>query len=267
MNNTGVIFKRALRDSRSAMLWWGVGLAIYAFCIAIIYPFVQGFEGLNTLLENPVMKVILGEDVADLASPGGFLGNYFFLMMPLILAVYNVLYGLGVTAAEEDRGTLDVLLSRPVPRWRLIAEKFAALVVAQFVIVAITLVGFLLGMLLTPSLTVGLGDLILGVLNLLPVTLCITGLTVLLSTLLRSRPAVGGIVAAVLVASYFLNTLSGLMEAPLDNLRFASIFHYYNGGAVLLRGVDWGGFLLLAGIAVGLVALAMPFFQRRDLAA
>ena len=45
-------------------------------------------------------------------------------------------------------------------------------------------------MLLTPALTLNLGDLVLGVLNLLPVTLCITGLTVLLSTLLRSRGAV-----------------------------------------------------------------------------
>lgn len=265
MANTGVIFRRAMRDSRMAIVWWGIGVGLYAFAIAVIYPYVQEFEGLNQLLENPVMQALLGDSVADLTSPAGYLGNYFFLMLPLILAVYTVLYGLGVTLGEEERGTLDVLLSRPVPRWSLIVEKCAALVVSMLLIVAITLLGFVIGLALTPDLEIALGDLALAVLNMLPVTLFITALTVLLSTLLRSRMAVGGLVAAFLVASYFLNTLTALMDEPLSNLRFASIFHYYNGASMLSRGVDWGGFLILSAAAVGMIVLSLPFFQRRDL--
>ena len=95
MKNTGVIFKRVLKDSRTVILGWGIGLAAYAIFTVIIYPFVQDFEELNQMLEIPVMQAILGDKAADLTSPGGFLGNYFFLMMPLIMAVFGVFYGLG----------------------------------------------------------------------------------------------------------------------------------------------------------------------------
>ena len=266
MNNAGVIFKRALRDSRNTILGWGIGLAVYAIYVAVLYPFMQYFQELGQLLYYPLMKAFLGDlDVAEFTSPGGVLGSYFFLFAPLLLAILAVVYGLGITAAEEDRGTLDVLLSLPVPRWRLIVEKFAALIVILALILVITLVGFLIGLAVTPSLTINVGDVLLAVLNILPVTLFMTTLTLLLATVLRSRGTVGGIVAAIVVASYFLDTLSALMEEPLSNMRYASIFHYYRGGTVLLEGVDWGGFLLLTVGTAVLLGLSLLAFQRRDL--
>ncbi|MBN1284954.1 MAG: ABC transporter permease subunit [Anaerolineae bacterium] len=265
MKHTGVIFKRILRDSRTAIIAWGIGLAVYAIFTVVIYPFVQDFKEINEMMKLPIMQAMLGDKAADVTSPGGFLGTYFFLMMPLITAVYSVLYGLGITAAEEDRGTLDVLLSYPLPRWQLILEKFAALVAALALMLAITLVGFVAGMIVTPSLEVNFGDLILAALNLLPINLVMAALTLLLSTILRSRGLVGGIVGTFVFGSYFVKTFSALVEDPLTNIRYASIFHYYGGSRMMLDGVDWGGALLLLVVTGALVALSLATFQRRDL--
>ncbi len=264
MNNTGLIFRRALRDSRGAIIGWGIGMAVFSFYVSIIFPFIQGFEEFNQLMENPIMQAFLGS-AASFVTPAGFLGVYFFTFAPLVLAVYGVMYGIGIVLAEEDQGTLDVLLSLPVPRWKLILERYVAFIVGVLLILAITLVGFFIGVILTPDLAIDLGAMLLGILNIFPVLLFITTLTLLLSTILRSRGTVGGIAAAVLVVSYFLNSLAEMMEAPLSNMRYGSIFYYYGGASVLVNGIEWGGFLLLTILTVFMFGLALFAFERRDL--
>ena len=42
-------------------------------------------------------------------------------------------------------------------------------------------------------------------------------------------------------------------------------FHYYLGSDPLVNGMHWGHGAILAGLVVALVALAVVFFDRRDL--
>ena len=77
-------------------------------------------------------------DAAQLATPAGFLDFGFFSYMMLVLAAYAVIAGLSVTANEEDRGIMDVLLSLPIPRWRLVVERFLAYALILVLILVLT---------------------------------------------------------------------------------------------------------------------------------
>ncbi len=266
MNNMGVIFRRALRDSRRSILGWGLGLALLAFYVTVVYPQIEGLDELNQLLENPVFQAFIPDmEEIDYTTPGGFLALEFFSWAPLILAVFGVMFGLGIVAGEEDRGTLDVLLSTPVPRWRVIVEKFAALIVVVVLIFGLTFVGFLAALAVTPQLEIPLLLVAGGVVNMLPVTLLMAALALCLSTLLRSRGQAGGVTAAIIVASYFLNSLSAMAGGEMEKARYLSFYYYYDALATLTDGIVWGNFLLLTAVAAALLGLAVFFFQRRDL--
>jgi ABC-2 type transport system permease protein len=269
MRNPGVIFSRILRDSRRTILGYGIGLAVYGLYISVIYPFIRDIPDFATFLASDMIKGFFGGglDFVDFTTPDGMMGMFFFVFVPLILAVLAVLYGLGMTFTEEEQGTLDVLLSYPIPRWQVIVEKFAAFVVILVAVLALALVGLVLSRVITPELDIALGPLLLGMLNVIPVVLLTTALTLFLSTVLRSRGAAAGVVIALLVASYFMQSLAGMLSAPLNNMRYASIFHYYGGAGVLVNGVDWSGFALLTGLTVVFLGLALVAFQRRDIAA
>src|SRR3712207_6870721 len=47
-------------------------------------------------------------------------------LVPLALAFFPILASAGAIAGAEERGTMDVLLSNPIPRWQLVAGSFAA---------------------------------------------------------------------------------------------------------------------------------------------
>src|SRR5258706_11183317 len=122
------------------MLLWGAGIALMGLYIVLIIPDVKMLQQYGELLKSMpsfLINAMGGGDAASLATPEGFIAYGFFGWIMLVLATYGVLAGLNITANEEDRGILDVLLSLPVPRWRGIIKKFLAYTVVVIGVVAL----------------------------------------------------------------------------------------------------------------------------------
>lgn len=268
MNNFGVIFKRTLLDSRQTMIGWGLGVGILSFIEMLIYPAIsEAFGAFEQLLESPIYQVLLGDAAgAGFTTPEGYVATYVILFTPIYLAVYLVTLALGMTLREEDRGTIDLLLSTPIPRWQVIVEKFLALIVTVLVIVGLTYVLTLFGTIIIPDLAIPPLRLAEGIFSMMPIMLVIAAIALFFSTILRSPGRVGAVVGALLVASYFLTTLSQLATETLGTLKYLSIFTYHQSTRVMLDGIVWGDVLVLLVITVILFGLSLVMFQRRDLA-
>lgn len=267
MNNTGVIFRRALRDARTPVIAWGIGMALITMLVMVLYPTIQQFEGIAELMENPIFSAMLGEaaDAAAFTTPEGFTAVYVLTFTPLYLAAYLVWLGLGVTIREEDRGTVDVLLSLPIPRWQVIVEKAAAIVVILLVILLFVYGGALLSVVMIPELELAPLRLAEGVFNMLPVMLLITTITLFFSTVLRSGSMAAGITAAIIVISYFVNSLADVATEALGTVKYLSFFTYSRGLRVMLDGIIWGDVLVLLAVTAALFAASLWAYQRRDL--
>jgi ABC-2 type transport system permease protein len=241
-------------------------LALLAGFIALFYPLIQGLDSLNELLQIPVFQSLIPEGGADYTTPEGFLGTEFFTFMPLVLAILAVGAGLGVAANEEARGTIDLLLSTPLPRWRIIVEKSAAFLLELTAILALGAAGLALAILLTPDLDLVIEHAVAATFALLPVVLLIMTVALCLSTILRSRGLVVTITIVWLVASYFANTFSQMSGAALlDVLGRLSFFRYFNAVHILQSGMNWTHFVLLLAVAIVPLGLAVAGFERRDL--
>lgn len=266
-NNLGVIFRRTLYDNRRGILWWSIGMGLMGFYVTVVYPLISEFEEINELLENPIFAALLGDSSQlDYLSAEGFLGIEFFTFAPLILAVYAVIFGAGIVGGEEERGTLDILLSTPVPRWQLIVEKFTAFVVALVVILFASGLGIMLAVWFTADLSIAVDKVAWAVVNMIPTLLVMTTLALFLTTTLRSRGQAGGIAAGIIVASYFINSFAEMAEnGILRSIQRISFYNYYSPMTALTQGVNWGNFALLMGLAIALFAGSLYFFERRDL--
>ena len=127
------VFTKTLRDLRWPTFWTGLSLFAIAGYFTLLYPTYSKTFDLESLLAKipPAMRAMIGGQFIDVSSATGFLNIELFpLILPAVLAGYAIAQGSGLTAAEESRGTIDVLLSYPVPRWRLVVEKSAAIVIS-----------------------------------------------------------------------------------------------------------------------------------------
>jgi ABC-2 type transport system permease protein len=264
---SGVVFWHTLKSHWRGALYWGIGMGLMAYYILTIIPDMDALNQYAEMAANlpPVLTQMLGvSDVATLLAPEGFVGFGFFGYALLILAAYAVVAGLSVTANEEDDGILDIVLSLPLARWRLVVEKFAAHFLLTLLMVLMAVIGMWLGG-QQSVLDLNMGRLAAATLNMLPGVLFMIALTVFVSVLVRRKAVAIGIVAGIIAASYFLDFIGRAVTNDIVQVvQKLSFYTYYDSAGVIINGLNVGNVALLLALTVILMAGAVWFFNRRD---
>jgi ABC-2 type transport system permease protein len=257
---------KLVRDQRRAIAWWTLGLiALTAFTL-LAYPSVRDSPEMNQYMEDlPEAVVALFGNETDLTSPEGYLNSQLFsLMAPLLLAIYAVTLGTGAIAGEEEKRTLDLLLSTPVPRWRVVVEKAVGIVA----IVAVLGVGLWLQLwieALAVDMEIGAGALAAATVASTLLALVLGALALTVGCITGRRGVSLAISSAVGVAAYLVSSLAPLYDG-LEPLKRLSPFYWAIGTDPLRDGLSLGGTTALVAVTVALVGAGLVAFERRDVA-
>lgn len=258
------IFAKTLRDLRIGLLGWGATLLCTAPLLICFYPAFSGLKEIQLLIDNSpaALKVFYGR-FADFTTLEGFLGlEGYNLFLPALFLVYVIIGASALVGAEEERGTLDLLLAYPVRRWRLVGNKFAALAVATTILAALTALGLVAGGLVV-GVSANYGRLVAGTMNLVPISLFFAALTFFMTCAGWGRGLAAGLSGGLATVAYLVDSLAPMvkgLEAPSHYLPF----YLYGGGLPLAQGVDWGHVAVLLGATAVLLGLSVWVFQRRD---
>ena len=259
-------FRYSFAWMRGQILGWGIGIAALGL---IVVPFYKVFmvdqaEDFLQMIESypPEFLAFFGGDAAVLMTPEGYLGMYAFSMMPVIIGIFATIAGSGLLANDEENGRLDLILAHPVGRSQLFWGRFCAYMAALAGIMVVGWLGFsiLLG---GSGLPFSWGEMLLPFVPVFSQGLVYGALAILLSMLLPSRGMAAMVTGVVMVASYFLSSMSSLMENLAAIAKFLP-YQYFQGGDALqgLR-MDW--LLILTGASLVMAGLAWLVFLRRDI--
>ncbi|NDJ63166.1 MAG: ABC transporter permease subunit [Chloroflexi bacterium] len=266
---TGVILLETLRREWRQPIYWGLGLGVLGLMMFIFIPDVDALQQYADLIETlpPALMQMFGvEDASEVATPAGFLAFGYYASVTLIVAAYAVYTGLKITANEEENGSLDMIMSQPVTRTRVLLEKFAAYSVICALLILVSHLGLEFGRITSPVIAIDGGLMLQTSLNLLPAMLLVLAVTALAAVSLPRRGWAAGVAAAFVGLSYFIDFLgSEASETVIAALRPVSFFTYADSGAVIQTGLVPANVLLLVVAAALIMAGALWFFRRRDL--
>jgi ABC-2 type transport system permease protein len=195
--------------------------------------------------------------------------NHPFIL--LLISIWAIGRGSGAVAAEVERGTMDLILSRPVARWAYLGSQvfvgILGLAILGGALLAGTSIAVRYNILREPP---SAWTLIPPAVNLAALGLPIYGYTLLASALdhVRWRPTsigsaltLGGFIAYVVS---LIPVLAGMWWQPW--LERISIFKAYNPVELVTTGESLGFHVeVLAGVGAAAVALAFVAFAFRDL--
>ncbi|MBI1277770.1 MAG: ABC transporter permease subunit [Anaerolineaceae bacterium] len=262
----GVVFTETLRRGWRGMIYWGLGFGFYGLMIMLVVQdsnLLKQYGEISKALP-PALLQLFGGDATSLATPEGFLAYGFFGYLLLIFAVYAILSGLNITANDEDAGIMDMVLSLPLPRWRVVLEKFLAYSLMILGIVAISYVGLLIGTRFS-ALQIDGSRLFQATVNIIPATLLMLGFTALVGAVFRSKGTATAVAAFFVVGSYVLNFLGVAASGTFfDKVKALSFFSYYDHQGVILHGLSIGNVVILLVVTVICAGAAVWSFQRRD---
>lgn len=266
----GVVFRRTLRDNLMGIAAWGFGYSVLIVVVVVLYPILEENNMLLGVLNGLGLIDMVARnypvDVNALASFPGYLAFEALGWGPTILAVYIIPQALNAVMGEEQRGTLDLLLSTSITRWQFMTEKVLAITVSLAAILFICWLALLLSTDVVEDATLALWQANAGIWHIFPISLVILMFTLLLSVSLRNVRAAGGLAALFVIGSFFLRSVADASGAALlDTLRHLSIYDYYSSIGAMVDGVQWENDLGLLAVALVLFGLALWRFQRRDL--
>lgn len=265
---TGAVFVDTLRKSWRGTLYWGVGLALFAVVLILMLPDMGELQKFAELVASmpPLLVQMLGAgDVAFMATPEGFLATKFYDYALMMFSIYAILAGLNVTANEEDRGILDVTLSLPIQRWRIVAERLLAFALLMVGMILIMIAGSWLALLAMPSVEVAPATLFNATVNVLPGALLMMAFTAFVATIFTRRRLAVSVAVIFLIGSYMANVIGAVASDAISSaLRTISFYSYYDSVGVMKNGLSLPNMALLVVVAVVLGAGALVFFQRRD---
>ncbi|HEV2027006.1 MAG TPA: ABC transporter permease subunit [Candidatus Dormibacteraeota bacterium] len=257
------VFLKTLRDYRIAILGWGIGMGL-----VVISP-MASVSALVTTPQARQQLISLAQTFAWNADPvavdtiGGYatfkIGIFMFL-----IAIWPLLAGSRVLRGEEDRGSLDVLLSLPRPRLNVALEKVAAMWTALFAMgVLIGLLAFAGGKKFGGDF--GLGDALLFGLNLALLCAVFGGLALLISQFTEERGPAAGWTAGLLLVFIVLDMVHRVV-ANTEWISRLSPIYYYNLSKPLVPGygANVGAMVVLLALAAILGVAAVWLFVRRD---
>lgn len=262
----GSVFAKSLRDLRRSFAWWSLGLVGYVALIAAVYPTIRDNPDLNELVESypEALKAFIAfGGQLDFTSAAGYIGSELFsFMIPALFLVASVGNGAGSIAGEEERGTLDLLLSAPLSRTRVAVEKVGAMCAEVAGLGVVLWLALWIGS-RAFGMDISAGHLGAAVVVLVVLAAAYGSIAFMIAAATGRRTLAVGATVALAVAAYLVNTLASLVDA-LEPFQKISPFYHYAAGDPLRRGLDpWHTlFLLVVGGAAAVVGVAL--FARRD---
>jgi ABC-2 type transport system permease protein len=264
---SATLFGHLWRSQRTKLLIVSVAMAAWSVFLPVIY---QAFGSqMRALVDSGIIpRELMNFGGGDVFSLGGAIAlGYVHPIAIILVAVFAVGFTTAAIAGERQRGTLEVLLARPLSRRRVYVTELAAALLFIAVILASASVGTLIGAGLAGVIDeLAIERLPMLWLNgvLLWGAFAAIGLAASVS-FDRLTPAIG-VTMAIVVVMYFLDILGSLWP-DAKGLQPYSMFHYLAARDILAGTVNLAGLTLLAGIAAVAIGYALAVFPRRDLAA
>jgi ABC-2 type transport system permease protein len=257
------IYLKTLRDYRIPILGWGVGMGL------LLYAVLAAVPSLMTTPQARASVVDLAGSFAWLAepvavdTPGGY-ATWKYGLTILLIAIWPLLACSRMLRGEEERGSLDALLSVPRGRVRVALEKLAA------VWTALLGMGLLIGLLAfaggkSVGADFGLGGALLFGLDVALICGVFGSIALLLSQFTQERGTASGITGGLLVLFIVLDMVHRVFPAAEWLSRLSPVY-YYNLSKPLIPayGANPGALLVLVALNLLLSGAALALFARRD---
>jgi ABC-2 type transport system permease protein len=226
-----------------ALASWFAGIVVFTTIEAAVVPSAMKIidtngGGLKTFLQNNGIALTTERYLA------------FFLSFTALLVAAFTVTQVARWASDAVQHRNDAVLTQPVSMWRLLVERAISLLVMSAVVGLAVVLGIWLGATLG-NYSMQPSGLARSFIDIVLLCLAIGGVGTLAVAVLRSSLATA-VTGAVLVASFFLTTVAGLLSWPGWTTR-PSVFDAFGSPYLAMPGIGSLTYLVALGV-VGVLA-------------
>lgn len=258
------VFKHELRQGRSALIIWTAAISFMLGICIVIYPEMSTQMGDISAMfaDMGSFSQAFGMDRINFGEFLGFFGVECGNVLGLGGAFFAALLGISALAKEEKEHTAEFLLTHPVSRTRIIAEKLCAVIV-QIVILNLAVIAVTALSVLIIGEEADIKTFALLFLSFFLMQLEVAAVTFGISAFLRRGSL--GIGLGLAAVFYFMNIVANLIDET-KFLKYITPFGYTESADIIADGALNGGYLAV-GMALAAIGVILAFWKygRKDI--
>jgi len=250
-----------LKSRWRAILGWTIGLIAFGALYTGIYPeMADEMASLANLSVYQVMGISIG-------TFKEYIGSVVLLFMPILLGVYAIVTSTKTLAGEEDAGTLELLMAKPIARWQIVCAKALAIGASVFFVLLFSGLGHA-AVLAAVNASYGTNlapmQLFAANLNSWFIVMAFAMISLFLGAILPSRRLASMTATVILIVSYFGENIGSMVDS-MKWMSPWSLFTYYDTSASIFdHGIATRDLLVTLGTAIVFFVLALVSFQTRN---
>ncbi|MHA2075420.1 MAG: ABC transporter permease subunit [Candidatus Hodarchaeales archaeon] len=262
------VFLDSIKQEKGLVLAFLFFSTIFIALIIMIYPgdtaAVEQITGLEDMGDwEAIYGIVYGE--------GGeyrfWLAFFLFSYIGILYTAIPALVGTNVFSKDNDDNTIDLLLSNPITRRKILLEKFLAVITMCFgSILYLFLLVYLLSLVIGQNISVEL--LSASCIQLFTLLVFISLLSVLFAVLFLDSGRAKRYIGFIIVGSFIIG-LFVLFSAELEFLKYFQVFYYYDSASTILKPsleqVVWDKALYLIIFSIFIFGIIFVINDRKDL--
>lgn len=264
---TGALLRRTFAARRLVIIACIVAMLIWGVVMPLVYASIGRQYG-SFIQNNPFLEQFSQFGGGDLFSlPGALALGFIHPFAIVVCCILAIGIPIGGIVSERQRGTLEVLLARPVSRHTLMVVVTVVAITGLALAIAAQLLSTIAGAAIADvadELPVGRLPIVWAMGLLLFATITAIALAASVS-FDRVAPA-QGVTLVIVLGSYLLEVISSLWTEArwLGEL---SLFHYVRTKEILLGDLRATDVLIVGGVGIIALVWAWVVFPRRDIGA
>ncbi|MBO9606833.1 MAG: ABC transporter permease subunit [Paenibacillaceae bacterium] len=267
MNAT--LYRQMMSVYLKGFLNYAFGSAFYILLMLWLYPGIaDNVKAIDDIVNSMPAGVGRAFGLNGYGTAEAFIsGEYYGLILVLILAIVCVQLSTQLMAKLVDQGSMAYLLSTRTTRAKVAISQAAVLASGLLLIFAVTIAAGALGKMwfLGDEFPFDMGRFLVMNAAAFLLFFAVGGISFLVSSLANDEKKAMGISGAITFGFFSLDLL-GKLSDKLDWLRDVSIFALYRPGEIVNGTAHLAlPFVALAAIGLASFALAVALFRRRDL--
>jgi ABC-2 type transport system permease protein len=261
------VLRHILRQNRLRLLTVVAALTAWGMLMPIVYA-TFGVQLRDLVEQFPAMQQFMRFGGGDMFTLSGSIAvGYIHPIAIALLAVFAIAFPLSGVAGERQRGTLEIVLARPVSR----RSYYVTLLVAATLFISLAVAATLVGTTIAAGAVGVLDELEVANMPLLWLNgvllyFAIAAICFAASVSFDRMAPAAGVASTIVLIAYTLQIIGSLWP-DAEWLQPYSLFFYLKPDDVLREGLQVVDSVLLLVVGALAVVYALIAFPRRDLAA
>jgi ABC-2 type transport system permease protein len=261
-----IVVRKTLREYRRSLIGWTLGLCGFLGMYLSIYASVSDDPetlSAQALAKYPgALKDLMG-GLTDIGTGVGYLQTVAYqLLGPMLLIMCAAGLGNRAIAQPEEEGLLELTVTLPLERKRLVLERWLGMAIGLVAIGTVTL-AVVLAAANAAGMGVPAGNILAAHTGLILLALLFGTVALTVGAATGRKNIALAVTGVWAVAGYIVETLGRNVEW-ISWARWLSPFHYFLDGRPLYTGWPVGDYLILLAATAVLVMTAVLAFDRRD---